>query len=77
MKNLGQMMKQAQEMQAKMAEMQERLAEFEVTFDHTFRFAGGRGKPRIHVRGAPRRCAERRRAPIPCGGHSGGRRTFR
>ncbi len=31
MKNLGQMMKQAQEMQAKMAEMQERLGEFEVT----------------------------------------------
>jgi hypothetical protein len=31
MKNLGQMMKQAQEMQAKMAEMQERLAETEVT----------------------------------------------
>jgi hypothetical protein len=31
MKNLGQMMKQAQEMQAKMAEMQERLAEIEVT----------------------------------------------
>ncbi len=31
MKNLGQMMKQAQEMQAKMTEMQERLAEFEVT----------------------------------------------
>ena len=31
MKNLGQMMKQAQEMQAKMAEMQEQLAEIEVT----------------------------------------------
>ena len=31
MKNLGQMMKQAQEMQAKMAELQERLAETEVT----------------------------------------------
>ncbi len=31
MKNLGQMMQQAQEMQAKMAEMQERLAEVEVT----------------------------------------------
>ena len=31
MKNLGQMMKQAQEMQAKMAEMQQRLAETEVT----------------------------------------------
>ncbi len=30
MKNLGQMMKQAQEMQAKMAEMQERLADIEV-----------------------------------------------
>ncbi len=31
MKNLGQMMQQAQEMQAKLAEMQERLAEVEVT----------------------------------------------
>ena len=31
MKNLGQMMKQAQEMQAKMVELQERLAETEVT----------------------------------------------
>ena len=31
MKNLGQMMKQAQEMQGKMAEMQERLAEQEIT----------------------------------------------
>ncbi len=31
MKNLGQMMKQAQEMQAKMAEMQEQLAGVEVT----------------------------------------------
>ena len=31
MKNLGQLMKQAQEMQAKMAEMQDRLAETEVT----------------------------------------------
>ena len=31
MKNLGQLMKQAQEMQAKMAEMQERLAEMEVS----------------------------------------------
>ena len=30
MKNLGQMMKQAQEMQAKMAEMQQRLADTEV-----------------------------------------------
>ncbi|KGM30064.1 YbaB/EbfC family nucleoid-associated protein [Inquilinus limosus] len=30
MKNLGQMMKQAQEMQAKMAEMQSRLADIEV-----------------------------------------------
>ncbi len=30
MKNLGQMMKQAQEMQAKMAEMQEKLANLEV-----------------------------------------------
>ena len=31
MKNLGQMMKQAQEMQVKMAEMQEKLAHLEVT----------------------------------------------
>ena len=31
MKNLGQMMKQAQQMQAKMAELQEKLAEAEVT----------------------------------------------
>ena len=31
MKNLGQMMKQAQQMQAKMAEMQNRLGEVEVT----------------------------------------------
>jgi hypothetical protein len=31
MKNLGQMMKQAQEMQAKIAEMQEQLAAVEVT----------------------------------------------
>lgn len=31
MKNLGQLMKQAQEMQAKMAEMQESLAEIEVS----------------------------------------------
>ncbi len=30
MKNIGQMMKQAQEMQAKMAELQEKLAETEV-----------------------------------------------
>ena len=31
MKNLGQMMKQAQEMQAKMAEMQQQLSESEMT----------------------------------------------
>jgi DNA-binding YbaB/EbfC family protein len=31
MKNLGQMMKQAQEMQAKMAELQDKLAQSEVT----------------------------------------------
>jgi hypothetical protein len=31
MKNLGQLMKQAQQMQAKMAEMQEKLAAMEVT----------------------------------------------
>lgn len=31
MKNLGQLMKQAQEMQSKMAEMQQRLADAEIT----------------------------------------------
>lgn len=31
MKNLGQLMKQAQEMQSKMAEMQQRLADVEIT----------------------------------------------
>ena len=31
MKNLGQLMKQAQEMQAKMAEMQQRLVDVEIT----------------------------------------------
>jgi len=31
MKNLGQLMKQAQEMQSKMAEMQERLADVEIS----------------------------------------------
>jgi DNA-binding YbaB/EbfC family protein len=31
MKNIGQIMKQAQQMQAKMAEMQEKLAELELT----------------------------------------------
>ena len=31
MKNIGQLMKQAQEMQAKMKEMQERLADIEIT----------------------------------------------
>ncbi len=31
MKNLGQMMKQAQEMQAKMAEMQDKLGDFEIS----------------------------------------------
>ena len=31
MKNLGQMMKQAQELQAKMAEMQEKLGDVEIT----------------------------------------------
>ena len=31
MKNLGQMMKQAQAMQSKMAEMQEKLAELEIS----------------------------------------------
>ncbi|MEM7225719.1 MAG: YbaB/EbfC family nucleoid-associated protein [Pseudomonadota bacterium] len=41
MKNLGQMMKQAQEMQAKMAEMQERLSETEMS--------GAAGGGMVHV----------------------------
>ena len=41
MKNLGQMMKQAQEMQAKMAELQEKLAETEL--------AGASGGGMVHV----------------------------
>ncbi len=45
MKNLGQMMKQAQEMHAKMAEMQERLAEIEVTG------ASGGGMIRVTLNG--------------------------
>ncbi len=45
MKNLGQMMKQAQEMQAKMAEMQEQLAEIEVTG------ASGGGMIRVTLNG--------------------------
>ena len=45
MKNLGQMMQQAQEMQAKMAEMQERLAEVEVTG------ASGGGMIRVTLNG--------------------------
>ncbi len=45
MKNLGQMMKQAQEMQAKMAEMQEQLAAIEVTG------ASGGGMIRVTLNG--------------------------
>ncbi len=45
MKNLGQMMKQAQEMQAKMAEMQEQLAQTEVTG------ASGGGMLRVTLNG--------------------------
>ncbi len=45
MKNLGQTMKQAQEMQAKMAEMQEQLAEIEVTG------ASGGGMIRVTLNG--------------------------
>ena len=45
MKNLGQMMKQAQEMQAKMAEMQEQLAQTEVTG------ASGGGMIRVTLNG--------------------------
>ena len=41
MKNLGQMMKQAQEMQAKMAELQEKLAATELT--------GASGGGMVHV----------------------------
>lgn len=45
MKNLGQMMKQAQQMQAKMAELQEKLAETEMTG------AAGGGMVRVTVNG--------------------------
>ncbi len=45
MKNLGQMMKQAQEMQAKMAELQEQLARTEVTG------AAGGGMVRVTLNG--------------------------
>lgn len=45
MKNLGQMMKQAQEMQAKMAEMQERLVETEMSG------AAGGGMVQVTVNG--------------------------
>ncbi|MFQ6017301.1 MAG: YbaB/EbfC family nucleoid-associated protein [Kiloniellaceae bacterium] len=45
MKNLGQMMKQAQEMQAKMAELQNKLAETEVTG------AAGGGMLRVTLNG--------------------------
>ncbi|MCP4328676.1 MAG: YbaB/EbfC family nucleoid-associated protein [Alphaproteobacteria bacterium] len=41
MKNLGQLMKQAQEMQSKVAEMQDRLADAEVT--------GSAGAGMVHV----------------------------
>ena len=50
MKNLGQMMKQAQEMQAKMAELQERLAETEVTGSA----AGGMVQVTMNGKGAMR-----------------------
>ena len=45
MKNLGQMMKQAQEMQAKMAELQEKLAETEMSG------AAGGGMVQVTVNG--------------------------
>lgn len=45
MKNLGQLMKQAQEMQAKMQEMQERLAAVELTG------ASGAGMVRVTMNG--------------------------
>jgi DNA-binding YbaB/EbfC family protein len=45
MKNLGQMMKQAQQMQAKMAELQEKLAESEMTG------AAGGGMVRVTMNG--------------------------
>ena len=45
MKNLGQMMKQAQEMQAKMADLQEKLAETELTG------ASGGGMVRVTMNG--------------------------
>ncbi|MFQ5466698.1 MAG: YbaB/EbfC family nucleoid-associated protein [Kiloniellaceae bacterium] len=45
MKNIGQMMKQAQQMQAKMTELQQRLAETELTGD-----AGG-GMVRVTLNG--------------------------
>ncbi len=45
MKNLGQMMKQAQEMQAKMAELQKQLAQTEVTG------AAGGGMLRVTLNG--------------------------
>ena len=51
MKNIGQMMKQAQEMQARMAEMQERLADLEVEG----RAAGGMVTVVLNGRGEARR----------------------
>ena len=50
MKNLGQMMKQAQEMQAKMTELQERLAQNEVTGSA----AGGMVQVTMNGKGAVR-----------------------
>lgn len=51
MTNLGQMMKQAQQLQAKMAEMQEQLAELEITGAS----GGGMVQVTINGRGEARR----------------------
>ena len=53
MKNLGQMMKQAQEMQARMAEMQKRLESLEVTGQS----GGGMVQVTLTGKGAARRVA--------------------
>jgi len=50
MKNLGQMMKQAQELQAKMAEMQDKLAALEITGES----GGGMVKMRLNGKGEMR-----------------------
>jgi hypothetical protein len=49
-KNLGQMMKQAQELQAKMAEMQDKLAALEITGES----GGGMVKMRLNGKGEMR-----------------------